>query len=261
MIVRWLLYITALFFLTCTIVFRIADMELNVASYAAFYLLVGGALAVAAVCIKQQKLIKYILFLYGASFPFYINHSWRVHTAIFEFFTALLATVLLLTTIKKTAFRNRLNPVFVWFFFLFATICCLSLQLLPEQNFARLMQWPPFLSSVLSVFTALPTDPLYSVAAVWRLLLFIVFIAAQSLRKDYDEGYRFLFIGTLFGGVWSSLSGLLEYFNLINLLWVRPADGSTTAISGGQSWMVCRISNHDHTLYSVWFFLPNADGN
>jgi O-antigen ligase len=237
LIVRWLSYITALFFLTWTIVFRIADIELNVASSAAFYLLLGGAFAVAAICIKKQQLIKYILFLYGASFPFYINHSWRIHTAVFEFLTALLAAVLLLTTIKNNAFRNRLNPVFVWFFFLFAAICCLSLQLLPERNFVSLMQWSHLFSSAVSIFSSPPLDPLYSVAAVWRLLLFIAFIAAQSLRRDYDEGYRFLFIGTLFGGVWSSISGLLEYFNLISLLWVRPQmDLRLQSVAGNPGW-------------------------
>ena len=235
MIVRWLLYITALFFLTCTIVFRIADMELKVASSAAFYLLLGGAFVAATVCIKKQQLIRYILFLYGASFPFYINHSWRVHTAIFEFLTAVLATALLLTTIKKTAFRNRLNPVFAWFFFLFAAICCLSLQLLPEQDFSKLMQWS-FMSSAISIFTALPPDPLYSVAAVWRVLLFITFVAALSLRKDYDDVLPVFIHWNAFGGLWSSLAGLLEYFNLISLIWFRQTDLRLQSVTGNSGW-------------------------
>jgi O-antigen ligase len=236
LIVRWLLYIAALFFLTVTIVLRIADMELKVASSAAFYLLLGSAFVAAAVCIKKHQLSKYILFLYGASFPFYINHSWRVHTAIFEFLTAVLAVALLLTTIKSTAIRNRLNPVFAWVFFLFATISCLSLQLLPEQVFAKLMQWS-FMSSAISIFTALPPDPLYSVAAVWRLLLFIVFITALSLRKDYVDVYRLLFIGTLFGGMWSSVVGLLEYFHLISLLWFRQfAYQGLQSVAGNPGW-------------------------
>ncbi|MBN2108350.1 MAG: O-antigen ligase family protein [Deltaproteobacteria bacterium] len=236
MIVRWLLYITALVFLSCTIVFRIADMEFKVASSAAFYLLLGGAFVGATVCIKQQRLIKYILFLYGASFPFYINHSWRVHTAIFEFFTAMLAVALLLTTIKNNSFRNRLNPVVAWFFFLFAAICCLSLQLLPEQNFFQLMR-RSFMSSAITVFNALPYDPLYSVAAVWRLLLFMAFVSALSLREDYDKCYRFVFIGALCGGLWASLVGLLEYFNMISLLWFRQQlDLRLQSVTGNPGW-------------------------
>jgi O-antigen ligase len=211
-------------------------LEFKVASSAVFYLLIGGALVAAAICIKQHRLIKYILFIYGASFPFYINHSWDVHNSIFEFITAVLAVVLLLTTIKKSVFRNSLNPVIGLFFFLFAAICFLSLQLLPEQNFSQLRQWS-FISSAISIFTALPYDSLYSMAAVWRVLLFIAFVSALSLRKDYEECYRFLFIGTLCGGLWASLVGLLEYFNLISLLWFRQqVDLRLQSVTGNPGW-------------------------
>ena len=201
-------------------------------------LLIAGASAIAAACLFRKNLLKYVLFVYAASFPLYINHSWRIHSSIFEFFTALLAACLLIPNIKNIELRNKINPVLMWFLFLFAAICSLSLMVLPSQELGKVFQWG-IVPAARSIFAAYSFDPLYSIAAVNRLLLFIVFIAALSSRSDYETNYRSIFLGTLFGGLWSSLVGLLEYARFIDLSTVRSSINEGVrlqSVSGNAGW-------------------------
>lgn len=183
---------------------------------------VGGALCL--VPIFKPTWLKIVLFCFAFSFPLYGSSPYSSHAFLFEFYLSVLSLVLSVRIFKDRALlrRKTLLQVLLFFYFLLA---CTSLLLLPVQDIVWkivLWDWAVFWNAV---FFSTPELPLYSVAAVNRLTLFILFVVLLASCRRGRELYHIFFIGLLAGAFWASVAGVFEYYNFFDLAWFREVEG------------------------------------
>jgi O-antigen ligase len=169
----------------------------------------------------SPKFIKLILFFWGLSFPLYGLHSFSINNQIFELLLTIISLLLTFTNIKDPFNENK-NSRIIFLLSLYIILSCLSLLLLPSENVFRtffLIDIRAFASLVLN---ARPDSYYYSFAAANRLILYSIFIVQLSHLVEAKEVYHKLFIGIIIGCVLSVVVGLLDYYNLVSLSWLRP---------------------------------------
>src|SRR5258708_4093550 len=171
------------------------------------------ALLAAGISWFRPALLGITLFLFGASFFLYGFHSYRVQSQLFEYAVTALALSLLL---RGFAAGKRAENWPARFWLLYLLLALFSLLLLPAtvlRHRLMLAGIGPF-GDILAAF---PRDPLYPLAGLNRLALFVLFAVLLARREDARDRYRALFRGIAWGSVASVLLGLLDFFGLISL--------------------------------------------
>jgi O-antigen ligase len=206
-----LVQLLALAFLLANLVVR--TLTLDAVGGAWVYVFVAVALLAAGLAWLRPSFLGPVFFLFGASFFLYGFHSYRVHSQAFEYAVAALALALLL---RNFGVRKMTANWPARFWFLYVCLALFSLLLFPFSILHhRLM-----LSGIglfPEILTAFPRDPIYALAGVNRLILFVLFTVQLSRREDPRDGYRALFRGIAWGAVACVLLGLLDFFGLISL--------------------------------------------
>lgn len=168
--------------------------------------------------------LKPILFLFALSFPLYGSLPYSSQSFLFEFYLNIIALVLLVQSYREGTLLQRK----LWVLFPLITYLLLasaSLLLLPARDILWklfLWDWVVFWNAV---FFATPELSLYSVAAVARLALFILFVTLLAGCRDGRALYQIFFIGLLVGAFWASVVGIFEYYRFFDLTWLREAAG------------------------------------
>ncbi len=173
----------------------------------------AAALVAAALSWLRPSLLLATLLLFGASFPLYGFHSYRVESQAFEYVVAALTIALLLRNLSggKT---GASWPARFWLLYLLLALFSLLLLPVGVLEHRLMLDGVGLLPKIL---TAFPSDPLYALAGVNRLALFVLFAVQLSLLPDGRDHYRALFRGIAWGAAACVLLGLLDFFAVISL--------------------------------------------
>jgi hypothetical protein len=180
--------------------------------------LLGVVAAFMAVgCLLWPAWLGPALAAFGSSFFLYGFHSYSTRNQIFELALTAFAVVLVLRLLRapstpaSTAMRALLP-----FAVLYALAATFSLLLLPM----RVLEHRAFLEGgqlAGALFRALPKDPLYPIASVNRLWLFLTFVVALSAQAEAGALYRRLVRGIALAVTVAVVAGLLDFAGVISL--------------------------------------------
>jgi O-antigen ligase len=178
----------------------------------------AAAFLVAWVCPSFCKIYFFIL---GLSLPLYGFQSYTFYNHVFEFLVVFLSCLLLFTKGNmRRMFQDTGALVGFMTAYLVLTVC--SLLVFPLASFVdNLTLWGLF-DFCNALFSATPENPLYSIAAVNRLVLFVSFVLLINTSSIVDKLYRMLFLGCAFSVIIVCLLGLLNQYGIISLVWYRP---------------------------------------
>ncbi len=169
-----------------------------------------------ALCLARPGALPAALGLFGVSFLFYGFHSYRLQSQAFECGVAVFALVLLV----RSARESEPPPVsYRWVLAgwgLFGALALSSLLLMPPEVLSdrSFLEGGRLFEAVLRAF---PSDPLYSIAAVDRLLLFVSFAALLARHPEARRLLRTLFRGVAASVVLGVVVGLLDFLGLLSL--------------------------------------------
>jgi O-antigen ligase len=181
-----------------------------------------GILAVGAACIVglgwlRADALRPALTIFGTSFLLFGFHSYRAQSQVFEGLVAALALALVFRLGRRGRLlpptsRNVLLPLFV----VYVGLAALSLLQLPP----KLLDERLFVEGIgigRAALGAFPVDPLYPIAAVNRLVLFLVLAVVIARQSDAPSLFRALFRGIAWAAILAVVFGLLDFLGLISL--------------------------------------------
>ncbi len=122
---------------------------------------------------------------------------------------------------------GRLNRPLVVLILCYVGLSLFSLLLLPVGQIVKSLWFFGFPDSFYYLFIDPPYGFHYPVAAIVRLMLFVVLALQLSTAISCRENFKFLFSGIFSGAVFCALIGLLDFYGIIPLAWYRF--GTTTS--------------------------------
>jgi hypothetical protein len=184
-----------------------------------------------------SKWLKESLFLFGLCLPLFGSQSFFVYNHVFEFLLSGFTLILILLN-QKHADSQKINKILLRLVLLYIILSTGSLVLLPIGHLSKIFSLWGTINFSSAVFFALPSSIFYPLAGINRLFLFFVFIHQLSKSNIRGEGFKFIFIGMLFGAVISSAIGILNQYNIITLDWYRlqHSDGRLQSFFLNPNW-------------------------
>jgi hypothetical protein len=170
---------------------------------------IGLALAVGIIA-ARPALLPRALQLFGATFLLFGFHSYRPHSQVFALALSGFGIALALRLARGATGADPAGRRLFRLFGPFAALAALSLLLLP----ARVLEHRLYLEGGgigRAVLNAFPKDPLYPIASVDRLLLFVVVSGLLAAQPDGRALCRSLFRGVAWAALASALLGLLDF--------------------------------------------------
>jgi hypothetical protein len=209
-------------------------------------LALAGSVIVAVACLLRSALVAPVVGLFSASSFLFGFHSYRFSSQVFEFALTMLCLVLLLRLARTqgppVAVGGRVLFLLVGSYTLLAAC---SLLLLP----ARVLEHRLFLEGTdfgRAVLSAFPKDPLYLIASVNRLWLFVLFAGLLTTQADGRALCRQLVRGIAFAAVTAAALGLLDFAGVLSLerynlsqLFYGARYRRLQSTFGNPSWFAC----------------------
>ena len=186
--------------------------------------------------------------LFGASFLLYGFHAYRPPSQALELLVTGLALALLARAPRGAWLDAAAGSWPFRLLGLYAALGAASLLLLPSRVLAhRLFLEGSALGR--AVVEAFPKDPLYPIASVDRLWLFVLFAALLAGQDDARELHRRLFRGIAWAAALAAVLGLLDFagllpldrYNLANLFYGRRYRRLQSTF-GNPSWFACFVA-------------------
>jgi hypothetical protein len=212
-------------------------------------LFLTGVVLGLGVLLARPSLVGPALELFAASFFLYGFHSYRPPSHALELLVAAFALVLLSRSARAAAGSAAVAGA--WPFRLLAFYMLLgaaSLLLLPMGVLEHrlFLEGGDFGRAVVEAF---PKDPLYPIASVDRLWLFVLFAGLLSAQDDARGLYRRLFRGVAWAAVAAVVLGLLDFagivsldrYNLSNLFYGKRYRRLQSTF-GNPSWFACFVA-------------------
>ena len=237
----------ALLFLLANIAAR--AQALHAAGERAWEVLVLGVVLAAALGLARPSSLAPALTLFGASFFLYGFHAYRLPNQAFELLVTALALVLLLRRARRDgALPAGGGGLVLPLFAAYALVATLSLLLLPPVVLEHrlFLEGEGFAPAILGAF---PKDPLYPIASVNRLWLFLLFAALLSYQPDARALYRGLFRGIAWAALVAVVLGLLDFLGVFSLapynlshLFYGAQYRRLQSTFGNPSWFACFVS-------------------
>jgi len=243
---RLLVLTLALLFLLANLASRVLALRANGPWILA---LAGVVLVASAICLARGAWLGPVLEAFGGSFFLYGFHSYSTRTQLFELVLAALGAMLVIRLLRMP--HASTPPGFqtlLPFAVLFGFAATFSLLLLPPRVLAHraFLEGTELVRAALSAF---PKDPLYPIAAVNRLWLFLAFIASLSAQPESGALYRRLVRGVAWSAVAAVTLGLLDFAGILplaryNLSQVFFGAGYRRLQStfGNPSWFACFVA-------------------
>jgi O-antigen ligase len=203
-----------------------------------------AAVALVALLLRP-RLLPPALELFGASFFLYGFHSYRPQSQAFELLLCAFGIVLCLRLARSPSATSRAGTRVIVTFAAYALLATLSLLLLPVAVLEHrlFLEGNGFARAVLAAF---PKDPLYGLAAVNRLWLFVVFAGLLSAQADGPALYRRLFRGIAWAAILAVILGLLDFTGVLSLdrynlahLFYGAQYRRLQSTFGNPSWFAC----------------------
>lgn len=215
----------------------------------AVFVLAGFVVLSAAACLARPAWLGRALAAFGSSFFLYGFHSYSTRSQLFELALDALAVVLVLRLVRGTgAPAPPWNRVVFPIAALYALAATFSLLLLPP----RVLEHRAFLEGgelARAALDAFPKDPLYPIASVNRLWLFLAFVVALSAQPDASGLYRRLVRGVAWAVAAAVVLGLLDFAGLLSLARYNMSQAFFGAgyrrlqsTFGNPSWFACFVA-------------------
>jgi O-antigen ligase len=240
-------FLLALFFLLTNLAAR--GHALHAAGARAGDAFVLGVVLAAALVLLRPSLLAPALTLFGASFFLYGFHSYRLPNQAFELLVTALALVLLLRRARRDgALPAGGGGLVLPLFAAYALVATLSLLLLPPVvvEHRLFLEGGGFARAILDAF---PKDPLYPIASVNRLWLFLLFASVLSSQPDARTLFRGLFRGIAGAALVAVVLGLLDFLGVFSLarynlshLFYGAQYRRLQSTFGNPSWFACFVS-------------------
>ncbi len=243
---RPLPFLLALVFLLANLTARALALHSAGGAWSVF---AAAVVLAAGLCLLRPALLARALCLFGASFLLYGFHSYRLQNQAFEYLVTALALVVLLRNARAP--RPAPTTAYAWvirFWLLYALLALFSLFLIPPGVLGHrfFLEGGDVFRAILSAF---PSDPLYPIAAVNRLVLFVLFAALVSRHPEARCLYRALFRGIAWAAVLAVVLGLLEFLGVVSLagynlsrLFYGAGYDRLQSTFGNPSWYACFVS-------------------
>jgi O-antigen ligase len=208
--------------------------------------LTGVVIGVGAL-LARPSLVGPALELFAGSFFLYGFHSYRLPTQALELLVAAFALVLL----SRSALAAGGSAAGAWplgLLALYASLAAASLLILPLPVLEHrlFLEGGDFGRAVLEAF---PKDPLYPIASVDRLWLFVLFAGLLFSQDDARDLYRRLFRGVAWAAVAAVVLGLLDFAGLVSLdhynlsnLFFGNRYRRLQSTFGNPSWFACFVA-------------------
>ena len=239
--------------LLAVLLFLLAGMAARVQALArgdaASSALVAFALLAPAACLVRPAWLGPGLELFGASLFLYGFHSYRPQSLASELALSALAAVLVIRLARgprrePAAGMKLVLPLLA----LFAALASVSLLLLPP----RVLEHRAFLEGsnlARAVLTAFPKDPLYPIASVCRLWLFLAFAAALASQAEAGALAMRLLRGVAWAVALAALFGILDFMGIVPLarynlshLFYGAEYRRLQSTFGNPSWFACFVA-------------------
>ena len=181
---------------------------------------VAGVLCCCFLFTVFPRYLKFFLFLFACSLPWYGSHSYLIYNTVFELFVAAVGLTLFVESRRRPR-SDRPGNTLATMISCYMLLAFCSLLLMPVSHAAStlyLWGWQDFSAALVQ---ATPESLLYPMIAVNRLLLFFVFIIQLSCHEEHDRLYRFIFCGLVTGAVMAAIVGIMEHYQLLSLDWYR----------------------------------------
>jgi O-antigen ligase len=218
-VVKRIIGIFAAVYLLLNLVMRFNAIH-NYSFFLSTLLLVGGSIIFTVIRLRPGFL-KPMCFLLGFSLPLYGFQSYSLYNCIFEFLVSFFGCLLLGEKHSEQKFSEK-SGMAPSLFGGFIVLAIFSLMLLPISSIVKTFYLWGVLDFSNAVFWATPENPLYSIAAGNRLVLFAVLFFFLGKNTASESIYRIIFIGCALSVVAACLLGLLNHFEIISLAWYRP---------------------------------------
>ncbi len=134
---------------------------------------------------------------------------------------------------------GRLNRPLVVLILCYVGLSLFSLLLLPVRQIVKDLWFFGFPDSFYYLFIGPPSGFYYPVAAIIRLMLFVVLAFTLSITINRREIFKFLFSGIFSGAVFCAFIGLLDFYGVISLVPYRFGTASTGVLHstfGNRGW-------------------------
>jgi O-antigen ligase len=236
----------ALVFLAGNLAVRV-DSLAAIAPRTAWLSAVSLVLAAAALVVKPL-LAAHALELFGASFLLFGFHAYRPQSQIFELLVSALAAVLCLRLARGATPASAAGARTLAVFSPYGALASCSLLLLPRA----VLEHRSFLEGDgigRAVLAAFPKDPLYGLASIDRLWLFVAFAALLAAQPDAARLYRRLWRGVAWSAVLAAILGLLDFAGVVSLarynlshLFYGPHYRRLQSTFGNPSWFACFVA-------------------
>ena len=213
----------------------------------------GAIVSCCILVILFPRYLKAFLFIFGFSFFLFGFGATTIQSRVFELIVTCVATALFVIHWKNKA-SSRLNKRLGILILCYIGLSLFSLLLLPLRQIVKDFWFLGFPESFFNLFIGPPYSFYYPVAAVIRLLLFVIFAIQLSMcaispatpavhsgsagnNPDLDfsaatsdappeqdrEGnldtYKALMAGIFLGAVFCAFIGLLDFYGIISLRW------------------------------------------
>jgi O-antigen ligase len=257
----------AALFLVANLAFRSHALLAAEPGWTSWLGLAGVALA-SALCLARASAVGPVLQLFAASFLLYGFHAYRLSSQVFELLVTALACVLLLRLSRGPSMGSSASAIAPGArtfapFAAFALVATASLLLLPAAVLEHrlFLEGAGFARAVLGAF---PKDPLYPIASVNRLWLFLLFAGLLAAQAEGVRLYRKLVRGVALAAIAAAMLGLLDFagvlsldgYNLSNLFYGREYRRLQSTF-GNPSWFACFAAC---SLPFVWLAFEDARG-
>lgn len=163
-------------------------------------LILGCVVAGCAYAVIFQKYLKVFLFIFGFSFFLFGFSSIEIQSRIFELIVTCVALTLFVSNWKEGR-SVRLNRPLVILILCYIGLSLFSLLLLPVRHIFKDLWFFGFPDAFFYLFIGPGSGVYYSVAAVIRLMLFVVMALALSGTSLCHENYKTLFSGIFSGAI------------------------------------------------------------
>ncbi len=169
----------------------------------------------------HKGFIRLCFFILGLTLPLYGYQSYTLNNHIFEFILFFLGLILLFSgeNVRNLKYSENILAVYIGSFLLL--LSC-SLLLFPLESFFATFRLWGFFSFCNAFIGATPGDPMYSLAALNRLALFVILLYAINTKATADKIYTSLFIGCGCSVICACVLGILNQFGWLSLTWLRP---------------------------------------
>jgi O-antigen ligase len=201
--------------------------------------LLAGVLMASLWAIRFPGYLPLYLGIFGFSFFLFGYGSPDIQSRMFELIVTCVGATLLLINVNYKQPPIGKNHVGT-FLVLYSALSFFSLLVTPLRQMFNDMAYFGYSEFLFNFFIAETYSYYYPAGSILRLILFIILASEISRQAEKNKCLSHLFMGIVAGAIFSSFIGILDYYNMISIAWIRlgvpPTPGVLHSTFGNRNW-------------------------